>query len=59
MSALQAVDPNSLTTLVAWLAQRGQQISFQGPGGAIPASASFRRPVALMSSVVQAGPKTV
>ncbi|CAM5577613.1 hypothetical protein SALBM135S_01816 [Streptomyces alboniger] len=67
-SALQAVEEKRLSSSVSVEPQCGQRIerlSGTGPsvgcerGGAMPNSASLRRPSALMSSVVQAGESTV
>ncbi len=44
--ALQAVEPNSLTTVGSGDRQRGQWASAATPGGAMPISARCRRPAA-------------
>ena len=66
-AALQAVEPNSLTTEVFNEAQRGQRMSglpsksrFEAlpAGGAMPYARSFSFPSALIQSVVHGGDKT-
>ena len=66
--ALQAVEPNSLTTAVSVDPQRGQAIDRvpcnnarllpPSAGGAMPYSRNFSLPSALIQSVVQGGDNT-
>jgi hypothetical protein len=74
-SAVHAVGPNRLTSRVCSDPQRGQRtVSGRrpnrtntgpgrpgpaGPGGAMPCSASARRPDSVIQSVLQAGASTV